>query len=112
MAPWYIQLPGYGAAAVALAAAGYMIYLLGRMAEERARRLSLPFQSALARVVAKRSETRGYQQLATYYFVTFEFKDGQRAELAISGPDFGLLVEGDYGKVTFQGNEFREFERH
>jgi hypothetical protein len=112
MPDWYLfQLPGVLMAAVVLAAAVFMIYLVGRSVEAQARLRSLPIQSALAKVVAKRSEVRGYKRFYTRHFATFEFKDGQRAELETSGPDFGLLVEGDYGKITYQGREFRGFER-
>ena len=32
-------------------------------------------------------------------------------ELRVSGSEFGLLVEGDYGKLTFQGTRYLGFER-
>lgn len=45
------------------------------------------------------------------YFVTFEFESGDRLELPVEGSDYGLLVEGDSGKLTFQGTRFLGFQR-
>lgn len=32
-------------------------------------------------------------------------------ELRVNGSEFGLLVEGDYGKLTFQRTRYLGFER-
>ena len=45
------------------------------------------------------------------YFVTFEFESGDRVELPVDGSEYGLLVEGDTGKLTFQGTRFLDFSR-
>lgn len=45
------------------------------------------------------------------YYATFQFESGDRMELEMAGRDFGLLVEGDKGKLTFQGTRFLGFER-
>ena len=47
----------------------------------------------------------------TWYYVTFEVQSGDRMELSVSGSEYGLLAEGDYGKLTFQGTRFLGFER-
>lgn len=47
----------------------------------------------------------------TYYYVTFEVESGDRMELSVSGNDYGLIAEGDVGKLTFQGTRFLSFER-
>lgn len=47
----------------------------------------------------------------TTYFVTFEVKSGDRMELSVTGPEYGLLVEGDFGELTFQGTRYLRFER-
>ena len=39
------------------------------------------------------------------YFVTFEFESGDRVEMPVDGSEYGLLVEGDTGKLTFPGHE-------
>lgn len=48
----------------------------------------------------------------TRYFVTFEFESGDRLELHVSGKEYGLLSEGDIGKLNFQGTRFLGFERN
>ncbi|TYS16599.1 DUF2500 domain-containing protein [Rossellomorea vietnamensis] len=47
----------------------------------------------------------------TKYFVTFEFESGDRSEFHVSGKEFGLLSEEDFGKLTFQGTRYLGFER-
>lgn len=49
---------------------------------------------------------------STTYYVTFEFESGDRMELRVSGNDYGLMVEHDYGKLKFQGTRFLEFNRN
>lgn len=48
----------------------------------------------------------------TTYYVTFEFlDDGSRAELRLPDKQYGLIVEGDYGILNYQGTQFNAFER-
>lgn len=46
------------------------------------------------------------------YFVTFQFESEDRLELGVSGAEYGMLVEGDIGKLTFQGTRYISFERN
>lgn len=32
-------------------------------------------------------------------------------ELSVSGTEYGMLTEGDVGKLTFQGTRYIEFDR-
>ena len=48
---------------------------------------------------------------STTYYVTFQVESGDRMELHVAGQEFGLLVEGDEGKLTFQGTRYLNFER-
>lgn len=48
---------------------------------------------------------------STTYYVTFQVDSGDRMELSMAGQEFGLLVEGDRGKLTFQGTRYLGFER-
>lgn len=32
-------------------------------------------------------------------------------EFHVSGSEYGMLVEGDYGKLNFQGSRYLEFTR-
>ena len=84
-------------------------------------RLSVP-----AAVVAKREEVTHHQHgnagdmtgahgfyttTSTAYYVTFQVESGDRMEFLVSGTEYGMLVEGDTGKLTFQGTRFLSYER-
>ena len=47
----------------------------------------------------------------TTYYATFQFESGDRMEFLVSGTEYGMLEEGDTGKLTFQGTRFLGFER-
>ena len=79
-------------------------------------RLTVP-----ATVVAKRTNVSRHRHngagnhhhyhTSTSYYVTFQVESGDRMELHVAGHEFGLLVEGDQGKLTFQGTRYLGFER-
>lgn len=79
-------------------------------------RLTVP-----ATVVAKRTNisrhhhggTNNYHHhsTSTSYYVTFQVDSGDRMELHMAGHEYGLLVEGDHGNLTFQGTRYLGFER-
>lgn len=80
-----------------------------------------PRLTVAARVISKRTEygrnahchsSSTYHHYYTNYFVTFEVDSGDRIELCLPGEDYGLLIEGDLGSLTFQGTRFLSFERH
>lgn len=48
---------------------------------------------------------------STRYYATFEVASGDRMELNLSGREYGMLAEGDRGKLTFQGTRYKGFER-
>lgn len=48
---------------------------------------------------------------STTYYVTFEVESGDRMELSLDGREFGMLAEGDRGKLSFQGTRFQGFIR-
>lgn len=48
---------------------------------------------------------------STTYYVTFQVESGDRMELHMTGQEFGLLVEGDRGMLSFQGTRYLGFER-
>ncbi len=44
--------------------------------------------------------------------IVFELENGSRVELAIKDPNnYGVMVEGDYGTLKYQGKKFIGFER-
>ena len=48
---------------------------------------------------------------STTYYVTFQVESGDRMELHVAGHEFGMLVEGDRGMLTFQGTRYLGFDR-
>ena len=52
-----------------------------------------------------------HHHTSTTYYVTFEVESGDRMELQLDGSEYGLMVEGDKGKLSFQGTRFLGFER-
>ena len=74
-------------------------------------RLTVP-----ATVLAKRDQVNvhhhdHHRHTTTRSVVTFEVESGDRMELQMSGSEYGMLIEGDQGKLTFQGTRFLSFER-
>ena len=80
-------------------------------------RLTVP-----ATVVAKRTNVSHHHHhhgaghgmhssTSTSYYVTFQVESGDRMELHVSGQEFGLLVEGDEGSLSFQGTRYLGFVR-
>ena len=80
----------------------------------RSPRLTVP-----AAVVAKRTNVSHHHSgtgmhhttHSTTYYVTFQVESGDRMELQVAGYEFGMLVEGDHGRLTFQGTRYLGFER-
>lgn len=48
---------------------------------------------------------------STTYYVTFQVASGDRMELHVGGREYGMLAEGDFGELTFQGTRYLGFER-
>lgn len=48
---------------------------------------------------------------STTYYVTFQVESGDRMEFHVSGSEYGMLAEGDSGRLTFQGTRYLSFER-
>lgn len=73
-----------------------------------------------AKVIAKRTNVShhhgagahaGHSSSSTTYYVTFEVESGDRMELKMQGYDYGMIAEGDEGKLSFQGTRYLGFER-
>ena len=52
-----------------------------------------------------------HHHTSTTYYVTFQLESGDRMEFHISGQEYGLLIEGDKGNLSFQGTRYLGFER-
>lgn len=79
-----------------------------------------PVLSVPSAVVAKRSHTshsthnhgnHAHHSTSTSYYATFEVESGDRMEFRVSAQEYGMLAEGDVGKLTFQGTRFHSFDR-
>ena len=79
-------------------------------------RLTVP-----ATVIAKRTNVSHHRHggvndhhhhhTSTSYYVTFQVESGDRMELHVAGTEYGLLIEGDRGNLTFQGTRYLGFDR-
>ncbi len=94
-----------------------------RGAQQWKRNNDSPILTVSATVVAKRADVSYYHHhhgdmdamnhtsSSTTYYVTFQVESGDRMELTVRDVEYGLLVEGDTGKLTFQGTRYQGFER-
>ena len=69
-----------------------------------------------ATVVAKRTDVTHHHgndmaTHSTWYYATFQVESGDRIEFAVDGMEYGMLAEGDTGKLSFQGTRYLSFER-
>ena len=79
-------------------------------------RLTVP-----ATIIAKRTNvsrhrhgganSHHHHHTSTTYYVTFQVESGDRMEFHISGQEYGVLIEGDHGNLSFQGTRYLGFER-
>ena len=79
-------------------------------------RLTVPVIVVTKRTDVSRRRHRGanghhHHHTSTTYYATFEVESGDRMELRLDGSEYGLMVEGDKGKLSFQGTRFLGFER-
>lgn len=81
-----------------------------------------PVLTVVSRVAAKRTNVSHHthhnagdmgmhHSSSTSYYVTFEFESGDRLELRVPHDEFGYLIEGDMGRLTFQGTRYNGFQR-
>lgn len=62
-------------------------------------------------VVTKRAHMSRGENASTTYHATFEFENGERKELRLSGGQYGYIAEGDVGMLTRKGGRFIAFRR-
>ena len=81
-----------------------------------------PRLTVTAMVVSKRTDVShhshgmagdmtGVHGHTTTYYVTFQVESGDRMEFSVRGTEYGLLAEGDMGRLSFQGTRYLDFER-
>ena len=52
-----------------------------------------------------------HHHTSTSYYVTFQVESGDRMEFHVPDQEYGYLVEGDRGRLTFQGTRYLGFAR-
>lgn len=95
---------------------GIIIYTFVRSIKQERNNDRSPRLTVEAKVVSKRTNYRRSSNSSghmghTTYFVTFEVESGDRMELTVAGQEYGLLVEGDFGELSFQGTRYLGFQR-
>ena len=81
---------------------------------ERKRNNDSPIETVVSRVIGRRTSIHGGGETTTYneYYVTFELENGERLEFKLKGEEYGKLVEGDKGELTYQGTRYLRFTRY
>lgn len=94
--------------------------VLRRAADQMERDDHAPRLTVTATVVSKRSNITVHHHTSdsvyphtstTSYYATFQVPSGDRMELSVPSTEYGLLVGGDEGDLTFQGSRFLRFDR-
>ena len=82
--------------------------------DDRSPRLTVPVTVVSRRAdvrVHHHNNTNMHHTTSTTYYATFEVESGDRMELHVPATEYGLLIDGDQGDLTFQGSRFLSFER-
>ena len=123
---YYMGFRGFGLFGILFAVSflifmGTFFVILFKGIKEWNRNNHSPRLTVPAIVVAKRTNVSRHRHgganghhhhhTSTTYYVTFQVESGDRMELCVSGQQYGLLVEGDKGKLSFQGTRYLGFER-
>ena len=96
---------------------GMVLFTIIRGIGQWNRNNNSPRLTVRATVVSKRGDVSHHHRsggpngTSTTYYVTFQVESGDRMELHVSGSEYGMLVEGDAGDLTFQGTRYLGFER-
>lgn len=98
---------------------GTMIVTLVRGASTWNKNNHSPKLTVDATLVAKRTSVTHHHNAnnmamshsSTSYYITFQVESGDRMEFSVSGSEYGMLAEGDRGKLSFQGSRYLEFSR-
>lgn len=99
---------------------GIWMFTLGKGIKQWSKNNASPVLTVEAAVVSRRTNVSHHHSAdsnemmhtsSTHYYVTFQVESGDRMELAVDGSEYGMLVEGDFGKLTFQGTRYLGFER-
>ena len=78
---------------------------------EASPRLTVPAKIVDMQRKTHHHHSNGHHHHTHTYHVTFEVESGDRMELKVSRNEYGMLVVGDSGRVSFQGTRYLGFER-
>lgn len=102
---------------------GIVIYRLVQTGRQWKRNNDSPVLTVDATIATKRMDVSNYQHASmtnntmdasystSYYYVTFQVASGDRMEFEVQSEEYGMLAEGDRGKLTFQGTRFLGYVR-
>lgn len=95
---------------------GVFIVTFVRIIGEWFKNNNSPRLSVDAQVVTKRYNVSHHHgqhgtHRSTSYYATFQVESGDRMELRIPSREYGMLVEGDFGVLHFQGTRYLGFDR-
>lgn len=97
---------------------GVIVYIL----KNHRKNNESPRLTVNATLVSKREKISGssynhntdstfHNSINTFYYATFQLESGDRMEFNMPVYEYGLLIEGDTGQLTFQGTRYISFER-
>ena len=112
-------LMGIVSSLIFLVVIGMFIFIAAKGISQWNKNNHSPRLTVPAIVVAKRTNVSHHHHHnnmhhtthSTTYYVTFQVQSGDRMELHVTGQEYGLLVEGDQGSLSFQGTRYLGFER-
>lgn len=98
---------------------GVFIFIFVRSISKWNKNNNSPRLTVYATVISKRTDVRHrhhssdtmHSHYWTYYYVAFQVESGDRMELEVDGNEYGILIEGDRGYLSFQGTRFLGFQR-
>jgi hypothetical protein len=100
---------------------GFILFNIFRGIREWSYNNQQPVLTVEAKLVAKRQHVSRnshnhdghvHHSSNTSYYATFEVQSGDRMEFRVNGNEYGMLAEGDFGSLTFQGSRYHGFDRH
>lgn len=116
----YFGIAQIGFVTVSVLITGVIVFMMAKGIAQwnknnRAPRLTVPATVVAKREGISRHRQKGtgglyYYHTTTTHYATFQVDSGDRVELCV-GQDFGLLVEGDRGMLSFRGTRYLGFAR-
>ena len=103
---------------------GIIIYIAIKGIAQWNKNNNSPVRTVNAKIVAKRmvgsyhthhhgdNTAMHHSSSSTTCYITFEGESGKRIELKVPSTEYGILIEGDIGRLTFQGTRYKVFERN